>query len=492
MRYIIALDQGTTSSRSLLFGQKFRTLAQYQREHPQHYPHPGWVEHDAGAIWSSQSGTLKELVQTKRLKSSDIAAIGITNQRETVIAWDRKTGKVLGPAIVWQCRRTSDFCEKLKRDGLEPELRAKTGLVADAYFSASKMRWLLRNVDAVKQAAKAGRLCLGTVDSWLIYNLTGGERFATDATNASRTQLMDLATRHWDPDLLRLFGVPRECLADILPCDGDFGETKLPFLKGVPIRGVAGDQQASLFGHRRFRTGEMKNTYGTGCFLLQNVGARPKTPHPGLLGSVAWSLTGGRTAYCHEGAVMVAGAALQFLRDGIGVLNDVKDSEAMARSLADNEGVFFVPAFVGLGTPYWDSSARGLLIGLTRGTTPAHLCRAALEAIAFQSADLARCFGPGKGGLRVDGGASRNSFLMQFQADILGREVRADAGAEVTALGAAMLAALGCGMVHDLAQLEQLKFPEKVYAPTFGAAKRKALMGKWSQAVERSRGWYRG
>ncbi|HKP96251.1 MAG TPA: glycerol kinase GlpK [Fibrobacteria bacterium] len=487
-KFIIALDQGTTSSRSILYDSRLRKIDQVQKEFTQHFPEPGWVEHDADGIWDAQWETLRTLLERNGVKAEDVAALGIANQRETVVAWDKLTGKPLARAIVWQDRRTAAFCQALKRKGAEAGVRRKTGLVLDPYFSGSKMHWLLKHDPAVRKAAAGKRLAFGTVDSWLIWKLTGGNRHVTEAGNASRTLLMDVRTLAWDRGLLGLFGVPAGSLPEILASDARFGEAAVPGLEGVPIHGAAGDQQASLFGHRCFAPGSLKNTYGTGCFLLRNVGTRYLAPPKGLLGTVAWTLKG-KTTYAHEGAVMVGGAAVQFLRDGLGIIDDAEQSETLAASLAGNEGVYFVPAFAGLGTPHWDPDARGLLIGLTRGTTRAHLCRAALESIAYQSLDLCRAFGGGIKSLNVDGGASRNRLLMQFQADITGAEVRVNHGHEVTALGVAMLAALGCGLIASQRELLELDLRLDVYKPAMKAAGRKLLVDRWREAVKRSMGW---
>ncbi len=504
MKYVIALDQGTTSSRSILYDERLNKIDQAQREFTQHFPAPGWVEHDAAEIWETQAGTLRELLARNRVKAGDVAAIGITNQRETVVAWDRETGKPLARAIVWQDRRTAAFCQSLRKKGHEAAIRRKTGLVLDPYFSGSKMHWLLKNDPAVKTAASGGRLAFGTIDCWLIYKLTGGRRHATETGNASRTMLMDLKTLAWDPALLRLFGVPASALPEILDSDAAFGECDFPGLEGVAIHAAAGDQQASLFGHRCFAAGSLKNTYGTGCFLLRNAGSEPVPPPKGLLGTVAWTLKG-KTTYAHEGAVMVGGAVVQFLRDGLKLIEDAPASETLAASVPDSDDVYFVPAFAGLGTPYWDPDARGLLIGLTRGTTRAHIARAALESIAYQSMDLIQAFGSGpsaaksKAGrasnrprlkaLNVDGGASRNRLLMQFQADIAGIEVRVNQSAEVTALGAAMLAALGCGLIASQRDLLGLDLRLEAFKPAMPASERKRRSDRWHAAVARSRGW---
>ncbi len=487
-KVIIALDQGTTSSRSVLYDSRLHKIDQAQREFTQYFPQPGWVEHDAGEIWESQWGTLRELMERNGVKAEAVAALGITNQRETVVAWDKFTGKPLAPAIVWQDRRTAAFCRALQRKGAEAGVRRKTGLVLDPYFSGSKMHWLLKHNPDVRKAAAEKRLAFGTIDSWLIWKLTGGNRHVTEVGNASRTLLMDLKTLAWDKSLLKLFGVPAGTLPQILPSDADFGEAVVPGLEGVRIHGVAGDQQASLFGHRCFKAGSLKNTYGTGCFLLRNAGAAYAAPRKGLLGTVAWTLKG-KTTYAHEGAVMIGGAVVQFLRDGLKILDRAEDSEAMAAALPDNEGVYFVPAFAGLGTPHWDPNARGLIIGLTRGTTRAHLARAALESIAFQSLDLCHAFGGAIKSLNVDGGASANRLLMQFQADITGTEVRVNDSPEVTALGVAMLAALGCGLVASQQDLLKLDLRLHIFKPAMAAARRKLLVDRWHKAVKRSLAW---
>lgn len=487
-KVIVALDQGTTSSRSILYNDRLEKIDQVQQEFTQHFPNPGWVEHDAEEIWASQWETLRTLLERNGVRAKNIAALGITNQRETVVAWDNRTGKPLARAIVWQDRRTSAFCQALKRKGAEAAVRRKTGLLLDPYFSGSKMHWLLKNNPEVRKAAAGKRLAFGTVDSWLMFKLTGGNRHVTEVGNASRTLLMDIRTGKWDKGLLKLFGVPAETLPEILDSDACFGEAALPGVEGVKIHGVAGDQQASLFGHRCFAPGSLKNTYGTGCFLLRNIGTRYVAPPKGLLGTVAWTLKG-KTTYAHEGAVMIGGAVVQFLRDGLGIIDEASQSEGLAASLTSNEGVYFVPAFAGLGTPHWDPDARGLIIGLTRGTTRAHLCRAALESIAYQSLDLCHAFGGKIKSLNVDGGASRNRLLMQFQADITGAEVRVNHSPEVTALGVAMLAALGCGLVKTQQDLARLDLRLNIFKPAMGAAARKALVDRWRKAVGRSLGW---
>jgi glycerol kinase len=460
-----------------------------QKPFEQHFPRPGWVEHDAEQIWETQIATARSALRKTKLKASSIAALGITQQRETVVAWDSRTGRPLGKALVWQDRRTSERCHALRADGHEPELRRKTGLLLDPYFSATKMEWLLKNRPEVKKAAVTGRLRLGTIDSWLLYRLTQGEVFATEPSNAARTLLFNLPKGEWDGDLLELFGIPREALGEVRDSSSLFGVCKVKGLEGIPITGILGDQQASLFGHRCLREGEGKNTYGTGCFLLRNAGESFTEPPQGLLGTVAWRISG-KTTYALEGAVLAAGAAIQFLRDGMGLIRKSSESESLAKSLKGNDGVYCVPAFAGLGTPYWDPDARGLFIGLTRGTTPAHFARAALESIAYQTRDLVEAFPRSEAkALSADGGATANGFLIQFQADILNQEVFVPAHAEVTAAGAAMMAALGGGLIQDAEELRQLRFPGKRYRPKMKAEEREALYARWREAVARSLHW---
>ncbi len=459
-----------------------------QQEFTQYFPQSGWVEHDADEIWKSQCETLQTLVIRHSLSAKNVKAVGITNQRETLVAWDKVTGQVLHRAMVWQDRRTTERCQSLKKKGLEAGIRQKTGLLLDPYFSATKAEWLLHHSGKVKASAKAGRLALGTIDSFLAFRLTAGKRHVTEPSNASRTLLFNLHTLDWDASLLRLFNIPRHALPEILASDADFGTIDLPFLRGVKIHGMIGDQQAALFGNRCFGVGDIKSTYGTGCFLLKNMGAKPKLPPRGLLGTVAWSL-GGKPTYAHEGSVLIGGAVVQFLRDGLGLLSKASDSEGMAESVQGNDGVYFVPAFAGLGTPYWDPNARGLLIGLTRGTSKAHIVRAALESIAFQTEAVFQVFGANRRNrFRVDGGGSHNRFLMQFQSDILGARVEVSDNPEATALGAAMLAALGAEET-TMGQLKKMTFPTHAFRPMMKAKEREKLIGFWKKAVARSRGW---
>lgn len=490
-KFILALDQGTTSSRTVLYDTQFIKRDLEQKEFPQYFPNPGWVEHHADEIWESQYKTLKTILGRNKLSTQNIAAIGITNQRETIVAWDKKTGKPLSKAIVWQDRRTTKFCLQLKKNQWESVVSTKTGLLIDPYFSATKMRWMLKNVPAVKKAARTKRLAFGTIDSWLIFKLTGGNVHVTDSSNASRTLLFNIHTLKWDADLLKLFNIPLESLPTVLNSNAHFGTVTIPELSGVEICAVAGDQQASLFGHRCFKSGEMKNTYGTGCFLLKNIGTEYAQPPKGILGTIAWTLNG-KTTYAHEGSVMIGGAVIQFLRDGLQLLKTATDSDKLSAELKSNDDVYFVPAFAGLGTPHWDPTARGLIIGLTRGTTRAHLIRSALESIAFQSADLCDSLHRGRkkiDRLQVDGGASQNNFLMQFQADILGCEIHVNKNYEMTALGIAMLAALGCGLIQSIEDLDKIKLSIKIFKPKMKTALRKSILGKWKNAVARSRNW---
>ena len=439
MKYILALDQGTTSSRAIVFNQGGAAVAVAQKEFRQIFPQPGWVEHDANEIWATQSGVAAEVLARAGLQPADLAAIGITNQRETTVVWERATGRPIAHAIVWQDRRTAAFCDALKRDGHAPFIQRQTGLVVDAYFSASKLRWLLDHVPGARARAEAGELAFGTIDSWLMWKLTGGAAHVTDASNASRTMLCNLHTGDWDEELLQLFGVPRAILPAVRGSSEIYGEATGP-LAGIPIAGLAGDQQAALFGQVCTRPGMVKNTYGTGCFMLMHTGAQPVASRHQLLTTIAWRI-GGRTEYALEGSVFIAGAAIQWLRDGLGLIKSARDVEALAASVPDTGGVYFVPAFAGLGAPHWDAYARGAIAGLTRGTTAAHLARAALESIAFQSADLVRAMEADSGialrELRVDGGACVNNLLMQFQADLLGVPVARPKVFETTALGAA-------------------------------------------------------
>jgi len=491
--YVLALDQGTTSSRAILFDRDGRPVAQSQEEFTQLYPRPGWVEHDPDEIWESQLRVTRAVLEKAGVRASDVAAVGITNQRETTIVWDRVTGEPLYNAIVWQCRRTAPLCERLQADGLSGVVKEKTGLVIDPYFSGTKVRWLLDEVPEVAAKAAKGEAAFGTVDTWLIWKLTGGRVHATDYSNASRTMLFNLKTLSWDDELCEALGVPRSLLPEARPSSGDFGVTDPGLLGGaIPIAGDAGDQQAALFGQACFEPGLVKNTYGTGCFMLMNTGGRPVHSEHGLLTTVAWGLPEG-VSYALEGSVFVTGAAVQWLRDGLGLVSSAAETEGLARSVPDTGGVYMVPAFVGLGAPYWDPYARGLIIGLTRGTGRAHIVRATLESTAYQTREVLEAMAQDSGlslkALRVDGGAVVNEFLMQFQADILGVPVERPVVNETTALGAAYLAGLAVGFWKDRAEIAGLWDRDKVFLPTMPPHVRERLWQGWRKAVSRAREW---
>ncbi len=490
-RYVLALDQGTSSSRAVLFDEEGVAFASEQREFPQIYPRAGWVEHDPEAIWSSQLEAAQDVLRSSGVAPSDVTAVGITNQRETAVVWERASGLPIANAIVWQCRRTAEQCDELRREGLEPLIRERTGLVIDAYFSATKVRWLLDHVPDAQRRAEAGDLAFGTVDSWLIYRLTGGRVHATDATNASRTMLFNLREGRWDEELLSRFGIPASMLPEVVDSSGAVAECDSPLLgAAVPISGVAGDQQAALFGQACFRPGEAKNTYGTGSFLLLHTGESPPASDR-LLATVA-SRLGGRLQYALEGSIFVTGAAVQWLRDGLQIIETAPDIEALAASVDSSDGVYLVPAFVGLGAPYWDPHARGAIVGLTRGSARAHIARATLEAIAFQTRDVLEAMESEArfrlAELRVDGGAARNDLLMQVQADVLGRPVVRSAVTETTALGAAYLAGLGAGL-WSLDDISTRWRADRTFEPLLPEDERESLYGGWRRAVERARGW---
>jgi glycerol kinase len=489
--HLLALDQGTTSSRSILFdGTDIVAVA--QREFTQHFPRSGWVEHDADEIWATQAATIAEVLARARLTLADIAAIGITNQRETTVLWERSSGRPVAHAIVWQDRRTAEVCAELKSLGHEPEVARRTGLLLDPYFSGTKLAWLLDDQAALRERAERGELAFGTIDSWLIWQLTGGAVHATDATNASRTLLYNLGTGDWDPWMLELLRIPRALLPQIVPsCLPRGALTARIAGREVSIGGIAGDQQAALFGQACFSPGMAKNTYGTGCFMLMNTGREPQPSAHRLLTTVGWDV-GGRS-YALEGAVFIGGAVVQWLRDGLGIIERTEDIEPLAASVADSGGVYLVPAFTGLGSPHWDAYARGAMFGVSRGTTRAHLARAALEAIAFQSAELlAAMQGDAQRPLtelRVDGGATRNNLLMQFQADLLGVPVVRPHVTETTALGAASLAGLAVGIWTSTDELAASWRPERRFEPQMTRDAAAARMAKWSRAVARTRGW---
>ncbi len=499
MSYILALDQGTTSSRAILFDRAGQVAAAAQQEFRQIFPQPGWVEHDAVEIWQSQRAMALAVLAKHRIGASDVDAIGITNQRETTVLWDRKTGAPVANAIVWQDRRTALRCDELRAQGHLKTIQKKTGLVLDAYFSGTKLQWLLDNVPGARSRADKGELAFGTVDSWLIWNLTGGRRHVTDASNASRTLLFNINTLQWDPQLLALFDVPASVLPQVVPSSGDLASTE-PALFGRPIHitGVAGDQQAATFGQACFSPGMAKNTYGTGCFMLLNTGATPVTSRHQLLSTVAWvgpgdMLRRAQACYALEGSVFVAGAAVQWLRDGLGIIETAEQVQALAQQVPDTQDLYLVPAFAGLGTPDWDGYARGAMVGITRGTSRAHLARAALESIALQSADV---FGAMSGDsgialkeLRVDGGASRNDLLMQMQADFLGVPVVRPQVTETTALGAAYLAGLASGFWAGADELAAQWVMDRRFEPALAEGERIQKRHRWRQAVQRAKGW---
>ena len=495
MKAVVAFDQGTTSSRAIAFGHDGRILGMAQQEFRQIFPQPGWVEHDAMEIWESQKAVAAQAIAAARLSPRDIAAFGITNQRETTLLWERQTGRPVHNAIVWQDRRTASRCDALRQSGHEPVFARKTGLVLDPYFSGTKLAWLLDNVPGARERAESGELAFGTVDAWLAWQLSGGRVHATDASNASRTLLFDIHALEWDDELLEILRIPRAVLPRVVPSRGPLAETSCEGLPhAVPIAGVAGDQQSALFGQACHRPGMAKNTYGTGCFVLMNTGARPAASKSGLVSTIAWSGERG-TAYALEGSVFIAGAAIQWLRDGLGLIGRASEIDALAASVPDSGGVHFVPALSGLGAPYWDPRARGAILGITRGSTRAHLARATLEAIAFQSAELIEAMAADSGialtELRVDGGASASDVLLQVQADLLGVPVVRPKVTETTALGAAYLAGLGVGFWKDEAEIEALWARERVFEPRMDPSEARERLGEWKRAVERSRDWAR-
>jgi len=491
MKYILALDQGTTSSRAIVFDHNGSIISTAQQEFRQIFPQPGWVDHDAQEIWASQSYVAAQSLNKANLTAGDVAAIGITNQRETTVVWDRATGKPICNAIVWQDRRTAEACDQLRSRGLARTIRSKTGLVIDAYFSGTKLQWILNNVPDAKAKAKRGELAFGTIDSWLIWNLTSGRQHVTDASNASRTMLFNIRTGEWDKELLKIFGVPRSILPEVRSSSEIYGETNM--LGGsVPIAGIAGDQQAALFGQVCNEPGMVKNTYGTGCFMLMHTGAKPIVSRNNLLTTVAWRI-GKRTEYALEGSIFIAGAVVQWLRDGLGIISASNEVEALASQVPDNGGVYVVPAFAGLGAPHWDQYARGAILGLTRGSTRAHIARAALEGIAYQVADVLHAMESDAKvrlkELRVDGGACANNLLMQFQADLLGVPVVRPRVSETTALGAAYLAGLAVGFWKDQEEIGKQWQTDRRFVPSNTPAVRKQLLKGWSKALSRATQW---
>jgi glycerol kinase len=508
MDYVLALDQGTTSSRAIVFDRAGRVVTVAQREFRQIFPQPGWVEHDAREIWATQHAVALEAMERSGADARSFAALGITNQRETTLLWDRATGQPIANAIVWQDRRTAPRCDALRKQGHAARIQQKTGLVIDAYFAGTKLEWLLDHVPGARARAEAGELAFGTIDSWLVWNLTGGRVHATDASNASRTLLFNLHTQDWDAELLALLRIPRAVLPEVVPSSGVLAETEASLLgAALPIAGIAGDQQAATFGQACFAPGMAKNTYGTGCFMLMNTGARPVNSRNRLLTTVGWQGPplppplgqgrdgGGRVAYCLEGSVFMAGATVQWLRDGLQIINSAPEVESLAAQVDDTGDVYLVPAFAGLGTPDWDGYARGTLVGMTRGTSRAHIARAALEAIALQSADVFAAMSrdariPLKE-LRVDGGASRNNLLMQMQADFLGVPVVRPQVTETTALGAAYLAGLATGFWRDADQIAGQWQVDRRFEPRLGEGERQAKLARWREAVERAKAWAR-
>ena len=492
-KYMMALDSGTTSNRCILFDRAGRIVSVAQREFTQYFPQPGWVEHDANEIWATLLGVAVEAMQMAGAAAADIAAIGITNQRETTIVWDKATGEPVHHAIVWQCRRTSEYCDELRARGLTARFREKTGLVLDAYFSATKLHWLLENVPGVRERAAKGELLFGTVETWLIWRLTGGRAHVTDYSNASRTMLFNINTLDWDEEILAELNIPRSMLPKPLPSSGLFGTTAPALLGGeIPITGAAGDQQAALFGQTCFQPGEAKNTYGTGCFLLMNTGEKPVFSQNGLVTTIAWGL-GEKVTYALEGSIFVAGAAIQWLRDEMKLIANAAESEAVAQEVVDTNGCYVVPAFTGLGAPYWDQYARGAIVGLTRGCNRAHIVRATLDSLTYQTYDVLNAMRADSGialaSLKVDGGASANNYLMQTQADVIGAPVLRPTCVESTAMGAAYLAGLAVGFWRDQAEIRKIWAVDRTFEPQLDAKSRDARLHGWHRAVQRAFDW---
>lgn len=491
-KYILAVDQGTTSSRAIIFDKQGNTKSIAQKEFQQIYPKAGWVEHDGAKIWSTQSSVAAEAITEAGLHAEDIAAIGITNQRETTLLWDRKTGNPVYNAIVWQDRRTSDFCDELKEEeGLVEKIRDKTGLMIDAYFSATKIKWILDNVDGVRKRAEDGKLAFGTIDTWLIWNFTRGETHVTDATNASRTMLYNIHEGEWDPEILNLLDIPESLLPEVKSSSEVYGETKI-LAEAIPISGIAGDQQAALFGQRCITPGMVKNTYGTGCFMIMNTGEKSITSENNLLTTIAWEIDG-NIEYALEGSIFIAGAVVQWLRDELGIIREASEIEALAASVEDNNGVYLVPAFSGLGAPHWNQHARGTMVGLTRGANAGHLARAALESIAYQTMDVITAMEADSGieikELRVDGGAAANNLLMQFQSDLLQVPVIRPKTLETTALGAAYLAGLAVGYWRDHDEINNQWQEDKTFTPKRSANEIQQLRTGWNKALETAIHW---
>ncbi|MFC1714009.1 glycerol kinase GlpK [Candidatus Poribacteria bacterium] len=486
--YILAIDQGTTGTTILLIDHEGQIAGRAYTEITQHYPRPGWVEHDPEEIWQKTLSTIEIALRSAEIKRDQIAAIGITNQRETSVVWDKRSGKPIHNAIVWQCRRTAEMCEQLRERGLTERVRRKTGLVIDPYFSATKLAWILKNIDGVRDSAQSGHMLFGTIDTWLIWKLTGGAIHVTDYTNASRTMLLNIHSLTWDEELLAELNIPATMLPEALPSSGHFGvvDCGSSALDGIPIAGDAGDQQAALFGQACFHPGSIKNTYGTGCFLMLNTGENSILSEHGLLTTIACGADGS-PVYALEGSVFIAGAAVQWLRDGLGLIESASETESLAKSVPDTGGVYVVPAFTGLGAPHWDADARGAILGITRGTRREHIVRATLESIAYQTVDVMEAMrsdsGQEMGQLRVDGGAVANDFLMQFQSDVLGMEVNRPVMSETTALGAAFLAGLSVGFWEDESQLEKCRETDAIFRPELSPEQRTRLLSGWQKAV---------
>ena len=491
-KFILALDQGTTSSRAIVFDRNGLPAAIAQKEFTQYYPKPGWVEHDPDEIWSTQAGVALEAITKAGLESADIAAIGITNQRETTVVWNRKTGKPVYNAIVWQDRRTADFCDQLKSEGQSRKILEKTGLIIDAYFSATKVRWILDNVKGARRLAEDGQLAFGTIDSWLVWNLTRGGLHMTDVSNASRTMLFNIHSLKWDEELLKIFNIPSGMLPEVRSSSEVYGETAGQFASAIPIAGIAGDQQAALFGQMCIEPGMVKNTYGTGCFMMMNIGSKPIESKSKLLTTVAWRI-GKETQYALEGSIFIAGAVVQWLRDGLGIIKKSIDIEKLAARVKDSEGVYFVPAFTGLGAPHWNQHARGTLVGLTRGSTSAHIARAALDSIAYQALEvmlaMQRDSDINISELRVDGGATVNNLLMQFQSDLLQAKVVRPKITETTALGAAYLAGIAVNFWSGISDLKQQWQMDRTFSPQIGSAGIQSYIRGWHRAVNAAKAW---
>lgn len=492
--FVLALDQGTTSSRSIVFDKSGAIRGVDQVEFEQFFPKPGWVEHDADEIWKTQLSTAKNAIAKAGISAGDLGGIGITNQRETIVLWDRASGKPIYHALVWQDRRTSDLTAQLKEQGLESDVQEKTGLLLDPYFSGSKLKWLLDNISGARDRAAKGELAAGTIDCWLLWNLTEGAVHATDVSNACRTLLWNIHTCDWDEDLLKLFDIPREVLPNVVSSSGEIGVSHANvFGTEVPVTGIAGDQQAALFGQQCVKSGMVKNTYGTGCFMLMNTGTEPKMSHSRLLTTVAWQLDGKPVEYALEGSVFIAGAAIQWLRDGLKIIKEAPEVNELASRVSDTGDVYLVPAFVGLGAPYWDPTARGAILGITRGTTEAHIALATLRSLAYSTHGILQCMRADSGvaieEMRVDGGASASDLLLQFQADIIDVDVQRPTIVETTALGAAYLAGLAAGVWNDLADVESHREIDRVFKPAMEEPERARLVKGWSRAIERSRNW---